>query len=131
MDGFFQAIACVLVAVVLYALLSRYGMDMTVLLSLAVCAMVLAAAIGYLKPVMELVETLQDMSQLDPSVLNIVLKTLGVGLTAQFCSLICSDAGNSALAKSVELLASAVIIWMSIPLITQLLELVSDMAGNL
>ena len=42
----------------------------------------------------------------------------------------CTDAGNGALGKALQLLTGAVILWLSIPLIQALIELLSEMLGE-
>lgn len=129
MDVFLQAVAGALIAVILCALLSTHRKDVSLLLSLAVCCMVLLVAANFLKPVMELMESLRQTGQLDSRLLQTILKAVGIGMIAEFASLICADAGNSALGRAVELLAAAVVLWLSIPLMNELLELVQKMAG--
>lgn len=131
MGSFFQVVAGVLVAVILCGALSRTGKDISMLLSIAVCCMVLVAAVRFLQPIVELIRTLFDSSQLDSQWYAIVLKTVAIGLISQFAGLICADAGNSAMGKAVELLATAAVLWLSIPLMEALLELVQTMMGEL
>lgn len=131
MSGFIQAVAGVLVAAVLCSVLTRYGKDISVLLGLAVCGMVLGVAAAYLSPVVEFVRQLGQLSQLSSEWLTVVLKTVGIGIISQIAGLICTDSGNSALAKAVEILAAAAVLWLSIPLMTALLELVQRLAGGL
>ena len=131
MSGYIQGVAGALIAVVLCCVLAKSGKDMTLLLSLAACSMILLTGISYLKPVMELVSTLAQVSDLDGQWLGAVLKTVGIGLIAQMAGLICADAGNSALAKAVEILAAAAVLWLSIPMVQALLELVQEMTGSL
>ena len=92
--------------------------------------MVGVLALSYLRPVIELIDELQAVGQLDSGMLEIILKAVGIGLIGEIASLICSDAGNAALGKSLQLLSSAVILWLSIPLLTQLLELVQQILGE-
>ena len=131
MGGLIQGVAGALVAVVLCSALARSGKDINQLLSLAACCMILLTAIGYLKPVIDLVHTLGAMTALDDRWIGLVLKTVGIGLLSQIAGLICADAGNSALAKGVEILAAAAVLWLSIPMIQALLELVQEMTGSL
>lgn len=130
MAAFLQAVGGVLVAVILCAVLNRQGKDFTVLLSTAVCIMVLIAASAYLEPVMMLIETLIDTAQLDSDLFQTILKAVGIGLIGELASLICADSGNAALGKTVEILTAGVILWLSIPLMTALLELVQQMVGS-
>ncbi len=131
MTAFVQAVAVALVTVILCGVLNKNGRDMTVLLCLAVCGMLLAAVLAYLEPVLAFVDTLKGLAQMDAGAFGIVLKTVGIGLTAEIAGLICADSGNAAVGKAVELVAAAAILWLSLPLMTSLLELVQQMVGNL
>ena len=130
MTLFWQAVACALIAAVLCTVLSAQGKDMTLLLTLGAAAMVLLAAVRFLEPVVELAQTLRSAGELDPELLQTILKAVGLGLVVELASLICADAGNSALARAVEMVGAAAILWLSIPMMTTLLELVQQMAGG-
>ncbi len=131
MDGFLQAAAGVLLAAILGLMLSKQWKEAAMLLTIAACCMVAAAAVSYLKPVVALLTQLQDQANLDPEFLRILLKVVGIGLIAEIAALICSDAGNASLGKVLQVLASAVILWLSIPLLTELMSLVSGILGGL
>lgn len=130
MNGFFQAVAGVLIAVVLTMTLRRQGQDIPLLLSVAVCCLVLTVVGRYLEPVVDLIQTLKTVGNLDNDLLQIMLKAVGIGLVAEIAGLICADSGNSALGKSIQILASAVVLWLSVPLMTALLELVQKILGE-
>lgn len=131
MAAFLQASAMVLLAVILILTIGKKGSDMALLLSIAVCAMVGALAVRYLQPVMDFVQRLQSLGALNSDMLTILFKVVGIAFTAEIACLICNDAGNSALGKSLQLLASAVILYLSLPMLTALLELVEDILGSL
>lgn len=131
MTGFFQAAAGVLLAAILGLMLSKQWKEAAMLLTIAACCMVAAAAVSYLKPVVALMVRLQDQANLDSEFLGILLKVVGIGLIAEIAALICSDAGNASLGKVLQVLASAVILWLSIPLLNELMTLVSDILGGL
>lgn len=130
MTGFWQGTAAVLLAVVVGIALSRQGKDSQLLLTLAVCCMVVAAAVSYLSPVISFIHQLQSISQIDQELLQILLKAVGIALIGEITALICSDGGNSALGKAVHILSSAVILWLSLPLLQKLLELLQDILGD-
>lgn len=130
MTAFWQVIAGALIAVVLGLTLSKQGKDITLMLSMAVCCMVLLAAVSYLKPVVDFINQLQAMGNLDSDMLKIMLKAVGIGLVAEVATLICNDSGNSALGKAVQILSSAVVLWLALPLMTSLLELVQKIVGE-
>ncbi len=129
MDVFLKAAAGVLVAVILVLVLMKQGKDLSVLLIMAVCTMVVCAALSYIQPIKDLILRLQTIGQLDSDTLTILLKAVGIGLIAEVTGLICADAGNAAMGKTLQFLASAVILWLSIPLLNELLELLDTILG--
>ena len=70
------------------------------------------------------------MGQLDGDWVTILMKAVGIGLIAEIAALVCSDAGNASLAKAIGILSSAVMLWLSLPLLQGLLELVQNMLGE-
>jgi stage III sporulation protein AD len=130
MDGYVRTVAGVLIAVILYTVLNRQSKDIALLLSLVVCCMVIAGAMAYLQPILDLFEKLRDLSQMSGTLYLAAMKAVGIGLISQIASMFCSDAGNTAMAKAVELLTAAAILWLAVPLMTELLELVQQMVGQ-
>ena len=129
MDIFLKASAGVLIAVIFILVLSKQGKDLSILLVIAVCCLVLTTAVAYLKPVMDLISNLQSLGQLNSDTLSIMLKAVGIGLIAEITNLICADAGNASLGKTLQFLSGAVILWLSIPLLNELLELLDTILG--
>ena len=99
------------------------------LLTIGVCCMVMLAAVTYIKPIADFLERLQTIGNLDGDIFKILLKAVGIGLLAEFTSLICADAGNASLGKATQLMATAAILWISIPLLERLLELIDNILG--
>lgn len=131
MEGFLQALAAVLLAVILGLVLAKQSKDWAVLLTTGVSCMVLAVGAVYLQPVLDFVRELQTLSGLDPQMLTVVLKAVGIGLISEIAALICLDAGNAALGKGIQILASLTVLWLSLPLMRALLELVQKILGEL
>ena len=131
MNVFIKVIAGVLIALILGIVLEKPGKDLALLLTLTACAMVLIAAVNYLQPVMDFVQRLQTIGKLDSEILEILTKVVGIGLIAEITGLICTDAGNGALGKTLQVLAAVVILWMSIPILNQLLSLIETILGEI
>jgi stage III sporulation protein AD len=131
MNDYLRIIAAVLLAIVVIILLGKYSKEMTVLLSMVVCAAVMTAGFRFLEPILGLLDTLQVQSNLDRGYFRILLKSVGVGMIGEMAALICADGGSGTLAKAVEMLTSLVVLWLSVPLMTALLELVLKIAGEL
>lgn len=100
-------------------------------LSIAVCCMVALTALEYLSPVISFVSQLEQIGGLDHSMIRILLKVVGIGMVSEIAALVCSDSGSSSLGKTVKLLGSAVILWLSLPLYSMLVELLQRILGGL
>ena len=63
--------------------------------------------------------------------LAILIKALGVGLASEIASMICTDAGNASLTKAIQLLGGAVILYLSVPMFSALMDLIQKIVGEL
>lgn len=127
---FWKAAAAVLIAVVLELTLGKREKDFGLLLSIAVCCMVGIIAFSYLEPVLDLLRELEALGDLQGDLLGILLKALGIGLVAEVAGMVCSDAGNGSLGKTIQMLGGAVILYLSIPVFRSLLELIQRILGE-
>ena len=130
MGYFWKATAAVLMAVILSLALEKQGKDFSVILTLAVCGMAASAAFLYLEPVLDFLWELEAMADLREDMLGILLKAVGIGLVAELASVICSDGGNASLGKQMQLLGSAVILYISLPVFRSLLQLIQRILGE-
>ena len=130
MDIFIKAVAGVLVAAIVTLILAKQGKDFSVLLTITGCCMVAMAAIQYLQPAFTFIEKLAAVGQLNTQMIKILLKAVGISILAEFVSLLCADAGNSATGNMLQFMASAVILWLSIPLLNSLLDLTEEILSK-
>ena len=130
MDLFLKCCAGGLITVIASLTLDKKSKEMGILLTMAGCCLICMGALHFLQPVMTYVDKLETLGALNGELLGILLKAAGIGLLTEIASLICADAGNSALGKSLQMLGSGVILWLSIPLFQQLLELLQRILGD-
>ena len=131
MDIFTKTIGAVLIAVIFGVYLQRQFRETAVLLSIAVCAMVALAAISYIRPVISFLDRVQTLGGIDSEMVGILLKAVGIGLITEICTAICSDSGNAAMGKVLQLLATTIILCLSIPLLERLLDLLQKILEGL
>jgi stage III sporulation protein AD len=130
MDTVLRTIAGVMLALILGITLSKQGKDMTVVLTVAVCCMVVTVAISFLDPVVDFFSLLRSVGDLDSDIMGIILKCTGISLIAEIAGLICSDSGFGAMGKAIKILAMAAVLWMSLPLMTSLVEMLQSVMGE-
>ena len=131
MERFLQAAAGIMAAVIMWIILSKQGKEYALLLSLGACCLVLVATFRFLEPVLDLLKQLQTLGNLQPEWLSVMLKAVGIGLVVEMGALICSDAGNAALGKTLQILGAVAVLWLSIPLMTGLIELLQQILGGI
>ena len=131
MGWLLKAAAGVIVAVLVCAILAKQGKEYAHLVSIAACCLILCLGFGFLQPVVDLMNQLQSLGNLQPDWLTIMLKAVGIGLIVEIGVLICSDAGNAALGKSLQIVGAIALLWVSIPLMTALIELLNDILGEI
>lgn len=128
---FWKATAAALIAAILGLTLGELRKDMGILLTLAVCVLVGSIAVSFLEPVLDFLWELKNLSSLQSSALEILLKGLGIGLVAEIVGMICSDAGKSSMAKTIQMLGSAVILYLSLPVFRSVISLLQQILGEL
>jgi stage III sporulation protein AD len=130
MDVFLKAMGMALVCAVLGLVLTKQCRDMGVLLTLCGCVMLAVVMLGLLEPVLRFCRRIAEMTKLDSDMVGIVFKAVGIAMVGELAACVCVDAGNSALGKTVELLTAAVVLWLSIPLLESVLELISTVLAE-
>ena len=131
MTLYLQVCGGVLLAQILVLTLKSNGKDIGTVLAVAVSCMVALAAMQYLHPVLEYLQSLENLGGLDSTMVTTLLKVTGIGLISEIASLVCKDAGNESMGKSLQLLGTAVILYLSMPLFTEVIDLLQKILGEL
>ena len=131
MELFFKAVAAAMVIAVLALALSKQGKDFGLLLSMAGCVLLGLLLFQFLEPVLDFLGYLQTLGDLNGEILSVLLKIVGVGLVSEIAAMICTDAGNASLGKNLQILGSAVILMISIPIFQMLMDLLTQILGGI
>ena len=126
-----QISGAVLLAVILVLALKSYCKEISTILAITVCCLTGLTALRYLQPVLEFLKKLEDLGGLDEVMIEILLKATGIGILSEIANLVCKDAGNESMGKSMQLLGTAVILYLSLPLFQTLIELLQKILGEL
>jgi len=131
MGQFWKATAAVLLTVILALAVGKREKDISLLLSMGACCLVGVVALSYLKPVIELVEELGQLGEVAGGTLEILLKAVGIALVSEIAGMLCNDAGNGSLGKILQMLGSAAVLYLSIPIFRSLLTLIQEILGGI
>lgn len=115
-----------LLALVIIVILKQYKSEFAIYVSMIAGVLILLLAIQKLTGIINLLQSLANKTYINKSFLSILLKITGIAFITEFAVSICSDAGEKAIASKIEIGSKVIIIAMSIPIITSLLELVIE-----
>ena len=119
---------CALCAAAFGALLKKSNREVSLLLTAGAAARLLLSALEGLGPLFFQLET--AVAGLPGRYWKVMLKTAGLALVGQFTSHACKDAGESALAFTVELAAKAAILAAAFPILMELLGYLGEILGG-
>ena len=74
--------------------------------------------------IMSLIQTIADKASINQQFLTILIKITGIAFLSEFAVSICKDSGEGAIASKIELGSKIIIISMSIPILSSLLEII-------
>lgn len=131
MEPFWKASALTLIGAIISVVVGKQEKDFGLLVTIAACLMVTAITVTYLEPVLDFLHSLESIGDLQSDMLKNLIQIVGVGVAAEIFSMICTDAGNASLAKAVQLLSAAVILYLSIPMFTSLMTMIQQILGAL
>ena len=131
MTPFLQISGAILLAVILVLALKSYCKEIATILAITVCCLTGLTAFHYLQPVLEFLKELENLGGLDEVMVEILMKSTGIGIITEIANLVCKDAGNESMGKSMQLLGTAVILYLSLPLFQTLIELLQKILGEL
>ena len=124
METYLKTIGVASVGIILCMVLSKNSKDFAVIISIISCCAIAITSITYFDPVIALIRKIYQMTSMDNSFFQILLRSVGVAFAGETVSTICSDAGHGAIGKTIQFLSTTVILWIALPLINSLLDLI-------
>ena len=113
-----------LIALIIIILLKQYKPEFAVYVSLIAGALILMLAIDKLAGIISLLQSLANKASINTEFLTLLIKITGIAFLSEFAVSICKYAGEAAIASKMEIGAKLIIISMSIPIISSLLEII-------
>lgn len=113
-----------LTALIIIIILKQYKPEFTVYVSIIAGAIILLMVIGKIQAIIGVLSNLTNKIGTGSQFLKILLKITGIAILTEFAVSLCKDAGEGAIASKIDLGGKIIIVSISIPIITALLELV-------
>ena len=130
MQEFLQVAVIGVVTVVFAGLLKRNSGELAILLTIGACVLMGVLIVRMTEPVLTFLGKLRNLAGLDTELMTPLLKTVGIGLLTQLAASVCTDAGESAIAKLIELCGGVLAIYLALPLLEAVIDLIQSMSGG-
>jgi len=114
-----------LIAVVMVIILKQYRPEFAVYLSLIAGIILLTMVTGKIAEIVKLLENLASKSSFHTNFILILIKITGIAILTEFAVSISKDAGESAIASKIDLAGKVMVISLSIPILTSLIETIT------
>ena len=126
MDEIIKIVGIGLVGLVVVIILKQYRPEYDIYISIIAGILILFLVIDKLSGIINLLKSISDKTYINKQFLGILLKITGIAIVTEFAVSICTDAGEKSIASKIEIGSKVIIIAMSIPIISSLLELIIE-----
>lgn len=130
MEDIIKIIGIGFIALIAIIIVKQYRSEFAIYISIVAGILILFFSINKLTPLINLLTSISKKAGINNKFILILLKITGIALLSEFAISICKDAGESAIASKVEIGTKVIIISMSIPIISKLLEIILEILPN-
>ena len=121
-----KIIGIALVSVIIIIILKQYKPEFAIYISILSGILILLLVMDKLTGIINLLESLADKASINSTFLVLLIKITGIAFLSEFAVSICKDSGEGAIASKIEVGTKIIIIAMSIPIISSLLEIILE-----
>lgn len=111
-----------IISLILIIIIKQYRPEFAVYISLIAGAIILILVLNKISGIINLLTNLASKTSINQDFLYLLIKITGIAFLTEFATSICKDCGESAIASKVDIGGKVIIIAMSIPIISSLLE---------
>ena len=115
-----------LISLIIIIIVRQYKPEFTLYVSLLAGVLILLFIMDKLDGIIDLLTTLSNKTAINNEFLVLLIKITGIAFLTEFAVSICKDTGESAIANKIDMGGKVIIVYMSIPIISSLLETVVE-----
>lgn len=113
-----------LIALVIIIMLKQYRPEYAIFISILTGVLILILVMDRLTGIINLIQSIEDKFSINTQFIALLIKITGIAFLSEFAVSICKDSGETAIASKIEIGSKIIIISMSIPIISSLLEII-------
>ena len=119
-----KIIGIALIALIIIIMLKQYRPEYAIFISILTGILILFLVMDRLTGIINLIQSIQSKYSINTHFIALLIKITGIAFLSEFAVSICKDSGEAAIASKIELGSKIIIISMSIPIISSLLEII-------
>lgn len=124
MSELLKILAIALVTVFAHMLVKQTKPEIAILISIVGSVIIIVMAVNILNSVISSFYKIFQTTSVEASILTPLIKIIAIGYIAEFGANICADAGASSVADKILFAAKLIILVISLPIITTVIDLV-------
>ena len=119
-----KIIGIALIALIIIIMLKQYRPEYAIFISILTGILILFLVMDRLTGIINLIESIQDKFSINTQFIALLIKITGIAFLSEFAISVCRDSGEAAIASKIEIGSKIIIISMSVPIISSLLEII-------
>lgn len=119
-----QIVGLGIAATIIIIVIKAHRPEIAVQISITAGIVIFFLVAGKLAAIVDLLGSYASRVNIDIIYFEVLLKIIGIAYIAEFGAEICKDAGETSIASRIELAAKVIIMALSVPIITSLLDLI-------
>lgn len=113
-----------LISLIIIIIIKQYRAEFAIYISIMAGILILYLTVNKFTNIINLLKSITNKSGINSKFLSILIKMTLIAILAEFLISICKDSGETAIANKVEFGTKVIIMSMSIPIISNLLEVI-------
>lgn len=123
----FKIVGFAIFSVIIIIVLKEQKPEMALVLTVVSCVGLMIFAITQMTGIIEMLNELVSKSGMNKEFLAIILKVTAIAYIVEFGKNVCVDAGQSAIATKLEMAGKVLILTLSLPLISALVNVLTGL----
>lgn len=121
-----QIVGLGIIASILAIIVKQQKAEFGVHIGIAAGIIIFLMIIGKMAGVLEVFRSIAEKANINFIYINIIMKIIAISYISEFGMQVCKDAGENAIASKIELAGKVLIMVAATPIITALLELITQ-----
>ena len=116
-----------IISLILILMVQEQRKEIAILISFVSGICILIAVVNEITPIINLLNSMAEKSGMNSEFFKVILKVTAIAYIIEIGRSMCIDSNQKALAEKLELAGKVIIVSISIPIITSLLNVITEM----